>query len=240
MKPKGTTTLESFARESKHKQFYSPIVEHITPEDRKKLAGRAIAGGVGVVMSHHYYEVGGKIYKQSDGGAMGLDLTSISSKIYMLTWDMDVLAKMSELGIVIVLYKRYVDDITVFMPGFYPGWYFDKERGVMAFDPKHPYSMMSYEIRTGNIFVDIANSIDPEIQVEFDSPSKYENGKLPILDLEVWVEGGRIRHSFYRKSIASKYVIMQRSAMSTQTKRNTLFQECLKRVTYTKGGPWCY
>ena len=58
----------------------------------------------------------------------------------------------------------------------------------------------------------------------------HQDGKLPILDIKVWVEEGRIRHSFYRKEVASNRVIMERSAVSRRTKRDTLFQEGLRRL----------
>ena len=86
------------------------------------------------------------------------------------------------------------------------------------------------DIRTLRILCDIGNTIDPSIQLEFDAPSMHQDGKLPILDIKVWVEEGRIRHSFYRKEVASNRVIMERSAVSTRVKRDTLFQEGLRRL----------
>ena len=71
----------------------------------------------------------------------------------------------------------------------------------------------------------------PAIQLELDGPSIHEDGKLPILDIKVWVEDFRIRHSFYRKQDASNRVIMERSAVFMRTKRDTLFQEGLRRLT---------
>ena len=67
-------------------------------------------------------------------------------------------------------------------------------------------------------------------------PSNYEDEKLPILDLKVWMgdvetELGtkrKIVHKHYVKSIANKYVIDQRSAMSMQSKRRILTQMCLR------------
>ena len=58
----------------------------------------------------------------------------------------------------------------------------------------------------------------------------HEDGKLPILDIKVWVEDNRIKHCFYRKQVAGNRVIMERSAVSTRTKRDTLFQEGLRRL----------
>ena len=86
------------------------------------------------------------------------------------------------------------------------------------------------EKHTMNVLTKIANSIDPEIQMEPDSPSKYSNGRMPVLDLSVWMENGILRHSFYKKPMASPYVILKRSAMSMNIKRETLLQEGLRRV----------
>ena len=240
MKVKGTTTLESFSKECKVKQFYDPPPENTSLQDKRDLAGQAIANGIGMIIDNHFYEVGGQLYKQSDGGSMGLDVTSITSGVYMLTWDKDLIRKLIRLGFKIVIYKRFVDDITVFMAGINIGWYYCMTEDKMKYDRQNEFTDMSTETRTMTIIGMIADTIDKEIKVTTDSPSCNENGRVPILDIEVWVEQNRINHCFYRKPIASKYVIMNRSAMSASIKRNTLFQEGLKRVTYTRGGAQLY
>ena len=54
------------------------------------------------------------------------------------------------------------------------------------------------------ILCEIGNTIDPSIQLEPDAPSQHGDNKLPILDLKMWVgEGGLIRHSFFKKEVAS-------------------------------------
>ena len=49
----------------------------MTDRDKKELVGHAIAKEVQTVMEHHYYVVGGQLYRQADGCSMGLDLTSV-------------------------------------------------------------------------------------------------------------------------------------------------------------------
>ena len=66
-----------------------------------------------------------------------------------------------------------------------------------------------------------------------DYPSNYEDGKMPLLDLKVWVqEGGdgssRIVHEFYTKDVSSKSVINAKSAFSWRQKRTVLTQELLR------------
>ena len=77
----------------------------------------------------------------------------------------------------------------------------------------------------------VANSIDRNIQFTWDVPSLNDDGKLPILDVKVWVDQGAVRHTFYKKECSSIITIHQRSAISAREKRNTLFQEGVRRLT---------
>ena len=50
-----------------------------------------------------------------------------------------------------------------------------------------------------------------------DTEENHSNKKVPMLDFCVWKEGeNRIKHEFYEKEVSSKYVTMQRSAISQQ------------------------
>ena len=66
------------------------------------------------------------------------------------------------------------------------------------------------------------------------------DGKLPILDLKVWVDcTGRILYEFYRKPMASRLLILSRSAMSERVKRTTLVQEAIRILKNTSPDvPW--
>ncbi len=75
----------------------------------------------------------------------------------------------------------------------------------------------------------MANSICPIIQMEEDYPSKNADKKLPILDLKVWVNDENIiLYEFYRKSMSSRLVMMQTSAMPKSMKRSVLTQEAIR------------
>ena len=54
----------------------------------------------------------------------------------------------------------------------------------------------------------MGNSILPMIQLEEDFPSNHSDGKLPILDLKVWVQGEtQLQYQFYRKPM-SQWLLM--------------------------------
>ena len=68
------------------------------------------------------------------------------------------------------------------------------------------------------------------IRMQEDVPSNYTSGKLPILDLEVWFNGDRIYHQFYKKPMASRVVVQARSAFATSKKRSILLEEGQRRL----------
>jgi hypothetical protein len=65
--------------------------------------------------------------------------------------------------------------------------------------------------------------------MEEDCPSNHSPAKMPILDLEVWVDG-EIMHQFYKKSMASRKLVLAKSAFSTSKKRSILLEEGMRRL----------
>ena len=57
-----------------------------------------------------------------------------------------------------------------------------------------------------------------------------EGGKLPVLDLKVWIKDNIVCHSFYSKPMASPFAIMYKSALPAKQKRESLLQEGLRRL----------
>ena len=62
---------------------------------------------------------------------------------------------------------------------------------------------------------EIANTIDACIQSTYDYGSKYEDGRVPMLDLKLWIgenESGeyKVLHTHYMKEVSSRYLIQDR------------------------------
>ena len=98
--------------------------------------------------------------------------------------------------------------------------------------------------RTFALLKEIADDIDPDIQFELDVPSLHPNGRLPCLDLQLWVDVDEegvpsVKFEFFKKEMCSDLVVMKRSAISNQCKRSTLFSEEIKRlVNCSPELPW--
>ena len=78
---------------------------------------------------------------------------------------------------------------------------------------------------------EIANDILPNsIKMKEDTCARHESGKIPILDCEMWVSEGLIRHTYYSKPMSSTEVILERSAISKGAKHDILTQEGSRRL----------
>ena len=106
------------------------------------------------------------------------------------------------------LYKRYVGDINIVI--------------------KTLRTETDQKIMT--TIKEIGDKIHPSIQLETDYPSNYEIQRVPILDLMVWIEGSKILYEYYSKSVSSKSVVHNRSAMPLRDKRTIITQDILRVI----------
>ena len=199
-------------------------------DEVRALIALALSKSIKVIMKNHFYSIGGQIYRQKDGGCIGMDLTVELASIYMSLWDQHFLSLCKKLGLKIDLYKRYVDDILVILDSLSIGWKFDKRKKTMVYNPEISSTEQEPDSFTMNVLLDIANTLDQNIQLTGDCPSKNQSKRLPVLDLEIWVENDKVEFSFYQKPMSSPYVNLFRSALPIKTKRNSLFQEGIRRL----------
>ena len=89
---------------------------------------------------------------------------------------------------------------------------------------------------TMNVIKDIANDIEEMIVMTADYPSNYKVNRVPMLDVEVWInqDDSLIYYSFYEKETKSPYVISKMSAMPISKKIECLSQEVFRRLHNTR------
>ena len=94
--------------------------------------------------------------------------------------------------------------------------------------------------RTAAFLTEIGNSIHQSISVKADFPSNNPDGRMPLLDLKVWVdEDNLVKFSFYSKECSSKFLIPYHSAHSTGMKKRMLANESFRRlVNISPELPW--
>ena len=178
--------------------------------ETKKLLAEALRIVILFIMKNHIYQFDNQIKRQKDGGPIGLELTGDLAQIFMIWYDNRLLDRLREENITVLMYKRYVDDINMVVQKSNQD---DNEKTIME------------KVR------EIGNTIHSNIEIEVDYPEKHEDKKMPLLDLKVWVEGKRVMHEFYHKTVSSKAMIHRRTAMPTSKKRTIITQEILRVMT---------
>ena len=179
---------------------------------KKRMLGLVVAQGVKQVMTGHVYQTGDDFHIQSEGGPIGLELTGAVHRPFMRRWDNLYLKKINEAGMKLLVYKRYVDD---------------SDQVVKGREGQTKDEMYSE-------LLEIANSIEEEIEMEIDTCEKHEDRKLPILDMKCWIQdNGDLVYKHYEKEVSSKLLISARSAHSNGSKRSVHVSELVRRLSNT-------
>ena len=133
-----------------------------------------------------------------------MELTGAVAKAVMVWWDKQFCLKAGSLGILLQLYKRYVEDENVLVDELTPGSRY--EDGVLVVKPEEVERDMEKpaDQTTMEVVKDVANSIEGMIQTKADFPSKHEDNKMPLLDTKIYVEekddeSREIQFEFYKK-----------------------------------------
>ena len=127
----------------------------------------------------------------------------------------------------------YVDDYNMvyFVLPAGTRWDEEKKRMVVQEDRIEEDEQRPGDIRTMEEMTKMANSIIPIIKWTNDCPSANPGGKMPILNLKVWIQGDvgeqRICFEPYRKPMAARTLILARSAMPSRIKRASFTQEAI-------------
>ena len=208
---------------------YKPWIEPESEPDEdttKKMLSIALKIAILFIMKNHIYSINGTLKKQSQGGPIGLELTGDIAQICMVWWDKELKRRLYENNIILLVYKRYVDDINFII---------DKLKQII--ENRNEEERHKEDIEIMDKIRQIANGIHRSIEVETDTPAMHDDKKQPILDLKVWQETrkqpdgsptSKVLHEFYHKEIANKAVTQANSAMSMQAKRHILTAEMLR------------
>ena len=87
--------------------------------------------------------------------------------------------------------------------------------------------------KTSEVLQDIMNSLYSNLHFTMETGEDFENGRLPTLDTQLWIEDGRIMYKYYEKPMAAKTVIHKQSALAENSKMASLSQEMVRRMKTT-------
>ena len=153
--------------------------------------------------------------------------------------------KSANKDIKLVLSKWYVDDNTVISSRIPKGWRYNSQLSRMEWrlEWEEEDAALKPDCVTAKVMASIMSSIDPDIQLTWDAPGNNPDGRMPVLDLKLWLESdengvNRVRFCFYEKPMASQYVIKRESALPWQVKKMTLAGEVARRCLNMDTQAW--
>ena len=158
------------------------------------------------------------------------------SRPFMMAWDKMYLKMVRQAGILMPLYKRYVDDSN--QVGMVPteGAVYDPnlKKIVVSEEETNMRRGESMDSRLARVLRDIANDVQVGIELEEDHPGAHTDGMMPILDMKVWMTDlGVILYKHYEKEVSNKKILHANSAQSAACKKSVHVQEILRRVFNT-------
>ena len=209
-------------------------------KQKMRMLGKVVAYSIRLALQNHFYTFNNTIRRQAKGGGIGNSLAGEVARLFDIWWDRQFLEKMKTLKIVVDGYQRYVDDDGITMPAINPGVRFEDGKLINKEELIESDLGIKEDKRTAELTAEIANTIHPSIQVKPDYPSNHIGGRMPLLDMQIWVDKDNlIQHVFYEKEVASKFLIPFRSAHSTKQKKLLLINEVERRmVNCSPDLPW--
>ena len=88
--------------------------------------------------------------------------------------------------------------------------------------------------RTAKVLVAMMNDVFHFMNFTIELGEDFQDGKLPSLDTEIWVEDGwRVMHGFFEKTMSTNLMVEAGSALSREVKLATLSEEVARRLRNT-------
>ncbi len=132
-KSKGEKHLEEREKTKEKKaegipSMYHPVnVEGMDKATKRKILAKVIEIVIREIMKNHIYKFANKIYKQRNGGRIGLRATGVVAQIVVNRWKRRVILKLAECLIALYMISKYVDDVNLVLEKVKRGYSWNEE-----------------------------------------------------------------------------------------------------------------
>ena len=134
------------------------------------------------------YRYGNEVYVQGDRGPIGHVITCIAARVIMLWFNINFLELVRNLGLMLVMFQRYVDDVNAAVIKIKDSMTFDEDKCMMIDNaPGEERDLMTDE-QMMEILKNVANKVTKMIRWEQDYPSFHPDGELPMLDIKIHLD----------------------------------------------------
>ena len=169
------------------------------------------------------------------GRPNGLRSTCCIARLVMMWWDNQLVVALTRLNIKIISGARYMDDIRIWLHSVRLGWRFMDDKMVFkkSWQEEERQAGMTNMEKTTEILEKVMNSICGWLNLTMENETMF-GGTLPTLDLQIWIrDDNKILYKYFEKTMTPVTVLHARSAIPGSTRRATLNQELIRRLTNT-------
>ena len=214
-------------------QWVFPHVR-LRPKEKRLLVAVVVEIATEAMFQHHYYHFGGKKYKQTGGGPIGLRGTCTIARLVMQIWDRKWEGLVGTAGLKLELYIRYMDDGRIMLHPIKRGWRW--VNGGLLYCIKweqEDWNRTLLEV-TVDVLRDSMRGVADFLQFTYETEADFD-GWLPTLDTNLRVgEQNIISYKYYEKPTTTNTTIRFSTAMAENPKMRSLANDVVRRLLNTR------
>ena len=187
--------------------------------------------GVEMMFSTHCYSFGGKVYRQTEGGPIGLRSTCAVARVVMARWDQKFKSRLEQVNIKSELDGRYVDDGRLVLYPLRAGWRWHRGGLWYREDWEVQDSVLSDIERTKRAVYGAMQGLTACLSFTVETEEDFHDGWLPTLDIKLKVtEENQVAYTFLSKPTASNKCLQADTALNHNCIMRSLSNEVMRRL----------
>ena len=156
-------------------------------------------------------------------------ITMAAARLVMIHWGHIVRTRLEESGVRVWIESVYVDDGRHLLSVLEEGMRYDPDTKTISQTGEK--DGLNEEDRTRKEVMELINDVNHDLTFTSEVCSDFNDQKIPTLDIKVWLgPEGKVRYSFFEKSMGSQYCLMNKTALPDQLKRSVLTAEIRRRL----------
>ena len=203
----------------------------LTVVEKKMIVGEIMRMAIEVLFKTHCYSFKGSVFKQSDGGPIGLRATCAIARVVMARHSILWKKIMTDNNINTAFDGFYVDDGRIIMYSIRPGWRWMNGELWYSEEWEQEDKFLSPTGRTKNVLSRTLGDIVECLEFTVESPEEFPDLWLPTLDISLQMnKDNQVQYRFFEKPTASKLCLQADTALSQNCLVQSLVQDVIRRM----------
>ena len=152
-----------------------------------------------------------------------------------MQWAEDYNTILTDSGLEPEMLEVYVDDGRQAGPAFKLGTRFDPASKKLIITEnariEDEYLNETANVRIARVCLPVMNAVNEDLVFTVEVGEEFADKRLPTLDVKLWLEDGKIIHTYFEKEMKTPFLLMKRSAISQHQRCSILANELVRRLS---------